>query len=119
MSGIAISPTNKTVVVDYESPVSELYDFESGNQFVLKDVMLESPAYLDEERIVAGDGTRALHIVSAKDLTVIKTLEHPSGGVNIEAQGNRLLINPNGTAALFRGKTPFDMSDLKYRALRE
>jgi WD40 repeat protein len=119
VSGIAISPTNKTVVVDYESPVSELYDFESGNQFVLKDVMLESPAYLDEERILAGDGTRALHIVSAKDLTVIMTLEHPSGGVNIEAQGNRLLINPNGTAALFRGKTPFDMSDLKYRALRE
>ena len=119
VSGIAISPANKTVVVDYESPVSELYDFASGNQLVLKDVMLESPAYLDEERIMAGDGIRALHIVSAKDLSVLKTLEHPSGGMNIEAQGNRLLINPNGTAALFRGKTPFSVSDLKYSSLRE
>lgn len=119
VAGIAISPANKTVVVDYESPVSELYDFASGNQMVLKDVMLESPAYLDEERIIAGDGTRALHIVSAKDLTVIKTLEHPSGGVNIEAYSNRLLINPSGTAALFRGKTPFNMSDLKYKTLSE
>ena len=119
VSGIAISPANKTVVVDYESPVSELYDLASGNQLILKDVMLESPAYLDEERILAGDGIRALHIVSAKDLSVLKTLEHPSGGVNIEAQGNRLLINPSGTAALFRGKTPFSMSDLKYSSLRE
>lgn len=119
VSGIAISPANKTVVVDYESPVSELYDFASGNQLVLKDVMLESPAYLDEERIMAGDGTRALHIVSAKDLSVLETREHPSGGVNIEAQGNRLLINASGTAALFRGKTPFSVSDLKYSSLRQ
>lgn len=114
VAGIAISPANKTVVVDYESPVSELYDFVTGNQLVLKDVMLECPAYVDEDQIIAGDGTRALHVVSAKDLSVIKTLEHPSGGVNIEAYSNRLLINQNGTAALFRGKTPFVMSELKY-----
>lgn len=119
VSGIAISPAHKTVVVDYESPVSELYDFASGKQLVLKDVMLESPVYLDEERIMAGDGTRALHVVSAKDLSVLETREHPSGGVNIEAQGNRLLINASGTAALFRGKTPFSVSDLKYSSLRE
>jgi len=114
VAGIAISPANKTVVVDYESPVSELYDFVSGNQLVLKDVILESPAYLDEDQIIAGDGTRALHVISAKDLSVLKTMEHPSGGVNIEAYSNRLLINQSGNAALFRGKTPFSMSDLKY-----
>jgi WD40 repeat protein len=114
VSGIAISPANKRIVVDYGSPVSELYDLESGNQLVLKDVMLESPAFLDEDRIIAGDGIRALQIVSANDLSLIQSLPHPSGGVNIEAYSNRLLLNSSGTAALFRGSTPFTMSDLRY-----
>lgn len=112
--GIAISPENKTLVVEFRSPVSELYEIASSRRLVLKDIELESAAYLDEDQIIGGDSTRSLQIASAKDLSVLKTLPHPSGGVNIEAYSNQLIFNTNGTAALFCGGIPYTLTDLKF-----
>lgn len=114
VSGIAISPENKTLVVEFQSPVSELYDIETSRRIRLELIELESAAYLDEDRIIGGDSTRSLQIASAKDLSLIKTLPHPSGGVNIEAYSNQLIFNDHGTAALFTGGKPFSLTDLKF-----
>jgi len=113
VSGLAISPGKSRVVVDYSSPVSELYDLNSGRRLILKDVMLESPAFLDDDRIIGGDGTRALHVVSAQDLSVLETIPHPSGGVNIEAYSNELAFNHDGKVAVFRGSIRFPLSELR------
>lgn len=113
VTGLAISPGKTRVVVDYSSPVSEVYDLNAGRRLVLKDVMLEAPAFLDEDRIIGGDGTRALHVVSAQDLSVLETIPHPSGGVNIEAYSNELAFDSNGKVAVFRGSIRFPLSELR------